>query len=271
MAGVEHRDFTRAGRNPHTAQDHRRAGQPGRRPDRPLHVPARLEVVRMHQAGRRNRHMPDGTHRLRRVRQPARRARGRQRGRCHLGRRVPDRARARRLGRRYEPAVFVEFQGAANYAKPQLMAATLGLVLDCADPDTLAAVLVGRDRLYDPWRRRKLRTARRRGRAAAQAAPPTGLRTQGRQESDALRHRDPGRRRGGRAPRWPRRPAHRGQRPGRARQPMGGHGRSGRQRVLRLQRGTAIDMNDPRRAHRPHRLRRSLRSPDRGGQRPDRT
>src|SRR5260370_40469948 len=70
------------------------------------------------------------------------------------------------------------------------MAATLGLVLDCDDPDKLAEFWSGRDRLRDARWCRELRAAGRRRRQATQVVATTSRRTEVGQEPHALRHRD---------------------------------------------------------------------------------
>ena len=117
MAGVEINDFSAPDEVRRPDHTHRRGRQDRRRRDRPIHVPARLALVRAHQARRRHRLVPDRARRLPGVRHAGRRADDGTTGEVtpgcvyriapgHDGWVVGD-----------EPVVVVEFQGAATYAK----------------------------------------------------------------------------------------------------------------------------------------------------------
>ena len=69
MTGVEFKDFSSPRRGPEPRTHDRRGGQAGRRRDRPVHVPAGLALVRVHQAHRRNRLVPGRARRVRGVRE----------------------------------------------------------------------------------------------------------------------------------------------------------------------------------------------------------
>ena len=117
MTGLENRDFTAPDETRTPDKTTVEVVNIGRRPDRALHLPARLEVVGVHQARRRDRQLPGRAHRLRGLGHAARQARRRHRGRGTPGDvyRIAPGHDAWVVGD--EPAVFVEFQGAANYAK----------------------------------------------------------------------------------------------------------------------------------------------------------